>query len=160
MASSWKKAQNIHTRTSWGFWNVLKSAWFPAKKIATKVRDLRPILNPHPQYFLNPSSSIFNPWSSITIFNPNPIIILNTSSILILNHIPILILNHILILILNSCSKIATKVRDHRPKMSSKVLDSGQNVRTRRVQLFPALPETLKGVRSPSNSHEEMTKTF
>ena len=44
--------------------------------------------------------------------------------------------------ILNSCSEIATKVRDHRPKMSSKVRDSGQNVRThrvQRVQLFPAL---------------------
>ena len=32
--------------------------------------------------------------------------------------------------ILNSCSKNATKVRDLRPKMSSKVRDSGQNVHT------------------------------
>ena len=45
------------------------------------MRDLRPILNPHPQYFLNPQSLILNPQSSILIL----IIILNTSSILILN---------------------------------------------------------------------------
>ena len=42
--------------------------------------------------------------------------------------------------ILYFCSKIATKVRYLRPKMSSKVPDSGQNVCTHHVQLFPALP--------------------
>ena len=57
----------------------------------------------------------------------------NTSIILVLN---------LKLPILNSCSKIATKVRDLRPKISSNVRDSGQNVRTHRVQriqLFPAL---------------------
>ena len=58
---------------------------FRQKIIATKVRDLRPILNLHPQYFLNPQSSI-----------------------------------QTLIIILNPQSKIL-------------------NVRTHRVQLFPAL---------------------
>ena len=57
LIQSWKKAQNVRTRTFWGIWDVLKSAWFSTKKIATKVRDLRPILNS-------------NPWS--TIFNHNP----------------------------------------------------------------------------------------
>ena len=33
---------------------------FRPKKIATKARDLRPILNPHLQYFLNPQSLILN----------------------------------------------------------------------------------------------------
>ena len=48
-----------------------KVRYFRPKKIATKVRDLRPILNPHAQYFLNPQSLILI-----------LIIILNTSLIL------------------------------------------------------------------------------
>ena len=45
---------------------------------------------------------------------------------------------------LNSCSKIATKVRDLRPKMSSKVGDSGQNVCTHRLQRYKLFPALLK----------------
>ena len=76
---------------------------------------------------LHPQSSILDPQSQSSILIL--IIILNISSILILNHILNLELP-----ILKSCSKIATKERDHRPKMSSKVRDSEQNVRTHLVQ--------------------------
>ena len=119
---------------------------FEGSEMSSKVRDFRQknsrqkcgILGPSSILILN-TSSILHSQSSILDHKSQSsililIIILNTSSILILNHILNLELP-----ILNSCSKIATKVRDHRPKMSSKVRDSGQNVRTHRVQLFPAL---------------------
>ena len=51
---------------------------------------------------------------------------------------------------------MATKVRDRRPKMSSKVRDSGQNVRTHRVQreqLHPALQRSNIGRPPLSHCH-------
>ena len=49
-----------------------------------------------------------------------------------------------------------TKVCDLRPKMSSKVRDSWQNVRTHRVQLFPALmgvsPKWVKSKKRRKNT--------
>ena len=77
LIQSWKKAQNVRMRTFWGFWNVLKSAWFSTKK---KLRQKWVILGP---------SSILNPWS--LILTPQSLILIiirNASSILILNPHP------------------------------------------------------------------------
>ena len=109
---SWKKPQNVRTRTFWGFWNVLKSAW------PKKSRQKCVILSPSSILILN-TSSILNPQSSILIL----IIILNTSSILNPQSSSTILIHNLELRILNSCSKIATKVRDLRPKMSSKVRD-------------------------------------
>ena len=127
--STWPPSElekkNVHTRTFWDFWNVFKSVLFSAKGNPKKMHQYTVLLiigRPINRISILNTSSVLNLWSSILI------LVLNTSSILNLE-LPIL----------NSYSKIATKVRDLRPKMSSKVRDSGQNVRMHRVQLFPAL---------------------
>ena len=133
----------LKTRTAGKKLQMFTRGHFEGSEMSSKLRDFRQKKSRQKRVILGQSSilntfSIFNPnhhpQSSSSNLNPHP---QSAMLILILNlELPIP----------NSCSKIATKVRDLRPKMSSKVRDSGQNVRTHRVQcvqLFPALSQGL-----------------